>query len=334
MGDSLPGSSSTDHRRGASHVDVSPESQQADERRSVNFRLSVIVVTYDSADHIAACLSSMEAHAADERISLEIFVVDNGSSDDSLTIAARESPDAIVWESPGNVGFAAACNAAIARSTSDYILLLNPDCLYLRGSLALALQTLAADSSLGVLGCRLEKEDGTLDHACKRSFPTPWDSAAYFLRLDRIFKSSHRFGRYAGRSIAEDEPALVDAINGAFMLVKRSAIAEVGTLDERYWMYAEDLDWCWRFKERGYGVMYWPSLVFLHVKGASSRGGRPFRLNWAFHRAMWLFYVKFHRGVSSPVTIGLVGLGIGGRFLGSALIHALSRLRRRVPEVT
>ena len=142
-------------------------------------------------------------------------------------------------------------------------------------AIANALEELERHPDVGMLGVKLVRPDGTFDHACKRGFPTIPSALAYFFRLDRIWPRSERFAGYTAGQLDEDEAGPVDAVNGAFMLVRREAAESVGPMDERYWMYAEDLDWCHRFWKRGWKVLYWPGAEVIHWKGGSS-GRRPF----------------------------------------------------------
>ena len=144
--------------------------------------------------------------------------------------------------------------------------------------------------------CRLEQRDGTLDHAAKRSFPTPLGSLAHFAGVgDRL---GPRFGQYKAPELGEHELGDVDAVNGAYMLIRKTAMDEVGLLDEGYWLYMDDLDWCYRFKQAGWRVVYDGRVSSLHVKGGTTKekSHRGLRHNVAFHRSMGRFYRKFYAG--------------------------------------
>ena len=130
-----------------------------------------------------------------------------------------------------------------------------------------------------MLGCKLVRRDGGFDHACKRGSPTIASAIYYFVGLSRLIPSSRRFAQYTAGHLDVDEAGFVDAVNGAFMLVRRSAAADVGDLDERYWLWAEDLDWCHRFWGRGWKILYWPEVEVLHLKGASVGNHRSLKLN-------------------------------------------------------
>jgi GT2 family glycosyltransferase len=176
-----------------------------------------------------------------------------------------------------------------------------------------------------MLGVKLIRPDGTFDHACKRGFPTIASALYYFFRLNRVRPLSPRFAQYTAGQLGENEAGPVDAINGAFMLVRREAAEQVGPMDERYWLYAEDLDWCHRFWERGWKVLYWPGAEVVHRKGGSSGDMRSWTLNRAFHRSMWLFYAKHYAPRHPKLLSRLVWAGVWAKFGLSAILNAMRR---------
>jgi hypothetical protein len=220
-----------------------------------------------------------------------------------------------------NVGFAAANNVGLAEIDTECVLLLNPDTVVPRVGLRSALDAMAHSPRVGMIGCKLVRPDGSLDHACKRGFPTPLSALMYFLNLHRLFPRSATTTSYVGGAQPADEAGLVDAVNGAFMLVRKRARDEVGLLDERFWMYGEDLDWCFRFWEAGWHVLYWPELIVVHVKGGSSTSTRSWRVNKAFHDAMWLFYAKHQAARSRRVVRWAIRLAIYAK-LGLSAVRA------------
>src|SRR5690606_20584224 len=154
---------------------------------------------------------------------------------------------------------------------TDYVLLLNPDTIVLDHAFDRPIAFLRAHPRAGMVSCRLVKADGTLDLACRRSFPTAFDGFCRAVGLSRLFPRSRWFARYNVTYRDEHQPARVDAVNGAFMLVPRAVMNEVGYLDESYFMYMEDLDWCYRFGAHGWEVYYDPSATVVHLKGESGR---------------------------------------------------------------
>jgi GT2 family glycosyltransferase len=279
--------------------------------------LEVVVVTYNSVQHIGRCLASVTEHSPP---GTRLHIVDNASSDGTVERVRDVAPYALVDVRPSNDGFAAANNAALKRVKSKYVLLLNPDTEVHPGTLGRLLERMESDESIGVIGCRLLTLDGTDDHAAKRMVPTPRDGLVYSLgRLTR-----KRIGRYLAPHVGPTETADVDAINGAFMLARRAAVDEVGLLDEGYWMYAEDIDWCTRFRRAGWRVVYDGSVTSMHMKGGSS-GIRGLKLNFHFHRSMARYYLNY--SPRHPLTALVVG-GIAARFLVVAVVDGLRKLAR------
>jgi GT2 family glycosyltransferase/glycosyltransferase involved in cell wall biosynthesis len=258
--------------------------------------LSVVVVSHNGCELLRSCLESLRAEA--EVLPVEVIVVDNASSDGAVAMVEAEHGWVRLIESGGNLGFARACNIGIGVARGEYVLLLNPDTEVPAGALKRCAEEIARRPEVGALGCKLVLRDGTIDHACKRSFPTPLSALAYMTRASRLPLLA-RAGGYTASHLGDDDEGNVDAINGAFMLVRAAAIDDVGLLDEAYWMYGEDLDWCHRLWSAGWTVLYWPGATVVHVKAGISGRHRSWKTNLAFHRAMWLFY-RTHTAPNYP----------------------------------
>lgn len=258
--------------------------------------LEVIIVTYGGPNMVRQCLTSLQM-VADEVQGMVICVVDNASPDDTPKIVRDEFPGVRLYEQSYNSGFAVANNIALRRVTAPFILVLNPDTQLAKGTLAHLVAQMRVETGIGVLGCRLVTATGNFDHAAKRSIPTPLDAATYF--LSRLFPSFS--SKYEAPQVGEHEKGQVDAVNGAFMLIRKTALDQVGMLDERYWMYGEDMDWCVRFRQRGWQVAYDGRVTVLHLKGGSSGRRRHPQLNWHFHKSMFIFYRTHLAGKSAIV---------------------------------
>jgi N-acetylglucosaminyl-diphospho-decaprenol L-rhamnosyltransferase len=292
--------------------------------------LAVVIVNYNTAGLLADCLTSL-AGGGLAGLSADVWVVDNNSPDDSAERARIAFPAARVMVNATNAGYAAANNLAlvdagfgVGRPNPRYrhALLLNPDTLVPPGALSQLVADADAEADIGIAGPKLVLPDGSLDLACRRSFPTPAVSFYRFSGLARLFPKSRRFGRYNLTFLDPDQPADVDAVVGACMLVRGAAIAAVGLLDEQFWMYGEDLDWALRIHQAGWRVAYRPDVVIQHVKRAASRTSPQAR--YEFQRAMWLFYRK-HYAASTPRAVGLLvaaGLALRG---GPALAREMWR---------
>ncbi|MBK5111375.1 MAG: glycosyltransferase family 2 protein [Thermoleophilia bacterium] len=285
--------------------------------------LEVSIVSHGAAHLLRRCLVSLEEHPPSRE--MRVTVVDSGSPDETPDMVEREFPDVRLIRR-GNIGFSAANNLALAESEAPAVLLLNPDTELSAGALDTTLSRLESDRSIGMVGCRLVTETGELDHAGKRSFPTPLGALGHFTGIGRLAGAPRALSQYRATELGEYEPGEVDAVNGAFMLVRREALRSVGLLDEGYWLYMEDLDWCRRFWRAGWKVFYEPGATALHIKGGSSPKRRRLRQEVAFHRGMGRFYRRFdapdspallnlavYLGIALKLTIGLVITGVRGR---------------------
>lgn len=298
--------------------------------------LAIVIVNYNTCDLLRDCLYSVYESQVD--FSYEVWVVDNCSTDHSVAMVRQEFPQVHLIASEINGGYAYANNLGLKamgftqkhrerlkvkapRSLPPrYALLLNPDTLLPPSALREMLAFMEAHPEAGVAGPRLVREDGSLDLACRRSFPTPEVSFYRMVGLSKFFPQSRRFGRYNLTYLDPDQMAEVDSVVGAFMLVRREAIEEVGLLDDSFFMYGEDLDWCYRIKGAGWKVYYNPRVIVLHYKEAASKHSRKAR--YEFYRAMYIFYRK-HYAADTP--FWLHWLVIGGITLrgGTGILREL-----------
>ncbi len=284
--------------------------------------LEVIIVSHGAEGLLRRCLRSLRENPPAE--GARVTVVDSGSPDGTPAMVEREFPDVrLIREA--NIGFSAANNLALRESVAPAVLLLNPDTEVYPGTLDAALRRLWSEERVGMVGVKLLTESGELDHACKRSFPTPLSALAHFTGLGRRAGSSGALSQYRATHLGDDKPGEVDAVNGAFMLCRAEAVREVGLLDEGYWLYMEDLDWCHRFWDTGWKVFYEPAGVALHVKGGSSAGRRALRQEIAFHRGMGRFYRRFDAPEHNLLLNSVVYLGIAAKLATSLGKTALGK---------
>lgn len=283
--------------------------------------LEVVIVSHGAEALLRRCLRSLQEHppAGGE---MRVTVVDSGSPDATPDLVAREFPE-VRLAREANIGFSAANNLALRESEAETVLLLNPDTEVYAGTLDAALARLRSEPRIGMVGVKLVTESGEIDHACKRSFPTPLSALAHFTGVGRGDGAGKALSQYRATHLGDDEPGEVDAVNGAFMLCRAEAIREVGLLDEGYWLYMEDLDWCHRFWDAGWKVFYEPAGVALHVKGASSGARRAPKQEIAFHRGMARFYRRFDAPRSNPLLNAAVYAGIAAKLGVSLAITAL-----------
>ncbi len=272
--------------------------------------LAIVIVNYNTSSLLRDCLQSV--YAGQGQLSMAVCVVDNASPDDSVARVRAEFPQVRVIANGDNAGYPQANNQALrlfgfgvfgdglsARSPESlprYALLLNPDTVLPPNALGDMVAFLDDRPGAGAAGPKLVRLDGSLDSACRRSFPTPSTSLWHMLLLDRLFPHSRRFGRYNLTYLDPDMLSRVDALVGAFMLVRREAILAVGLLDETFWMYGEDLDWAKRIQDCGWEIWYNPAVTVTHIKEAASR--HSFRARREFYRALILFYEKHYRATT------------------------------------
>ena len=266
-----------------------------------------MVVAYGPHDQLRRCLQSLEKHPPSRPHG--ITVVDNGC--DPRTEAAVKSvvPTATVISPRANLGFTRAANIGIRRGHAEHVLLLNPDTEVFAQTLDRLAAVLDGRPDVAVVGPRLVRLDGSFDHAARRSFPTIIGAIGHFLGIAALV---HRgpLAQYRARDV---ESGPVEAINGAFMLARRSALESIGLLDKRYWMYMEDLDLLYRLKEAGWVTWYEPAALALHAKRGTTAGLRSPRLVLAFHYGMFRFYRTHYAPTRSQAVNSVVYAGIAMR---------------------
>ncbi len=276
--------------------------------------LGIVILNWNTRDLLRDCLRSVLA--SEGQFSYRACVVDNASTDGSAAMVRAEFPQVVLIENPVNGGYAAGNNLGLRTlgfglgqtQAPRYALLLNPDTVLPTSALREMLTYMDARPRAGVAGPKLVLPSGELDLACRRSFPSPEISFYRLTGLSQLFPRSRLFGRYNMTYLSPDLETEVDAVVGAFMLLRREAIAQVGLLDETFWMYGEDLDWAFAIKQADWQVRYNPAVTVLHVKRAASRHSP--RAQIAFHEAMLLFYNKHYAAVTPPPLSWLVILGI------------------------
>jgi hypothetical protein len=272
--------------------------------------VSVVVVHYDTPDLLERCLDSITAGT--DELAVETFVVDNGSPRFDVERQRAARPDVTWIANPDNRGFAVASNQALRLAEGRYALLLNPDASLRPDTLPTMVGYMDADRTIGCSTARVELEDGRLDAACRRAFPTPERSFYRISMLSKMFPRSRRFGQYNLTYLDEWQETEIDSPCGAFMLVRREVLRDVGLLDERFFLYGEDLDWALRIKRAGWRITYNPAATVDHRKRASSRRHRAPSIRH-FHDAMRLFYSKHYAPTQPWLIDRLMLMAIGLR---------------------
>lgn len=279
--------------------------------------LGIVIVNWNTRDLLRRCLETVLA--SEGPFTHQVIVVDNASSDGSADMVRSAFPTVQVIVSPINGGFSYGNNLGlralgyrgagdVAEDAPRYALLLNPDTEVPPDALCRMVQFMDGRPDVGAAGPKLVLADGSLDLACRRSFPTPEVSFYRFSGLSRLFPRHPRFGRYNMTFVDPDREIEVDSVVGAYMQVRRAAIEQVGLLDESFFMYGEDLDWAYRIKQAGWKIYYHPQVTVRHVKRAASR--RSKKAQFEFQRAMLIFYRKHYRAQTPLWLHSLVMAGL------------------------
>ena len=281
------------------------------------YSCSVIIVAYNSCDFIPACLKSVRDACAN--LDAEIIVLDNGSNEPILPEIKEFFPEVVWIDSKENLGFGKGCNLAEKQATKPYLFFINPDTIVSRDSFTKVLEFMEAHPESGTVGCRILNEDGSIQWACRRSFPTPISAVSKTIGLAALFPKSKLLASYNMTYADPDEVTEVDAISGSFFCIRRDVYEKLNGFDEDFFMYGEDLDLCFRTKQMGLKNYYTPSTNILHFKGQSCRT-RRWKSYVDFYKAM-LIFVKKHKGLYFVPNF-LVSFGI----LFAAFVGMFSRL--------
>lgn len=293
------------------------QAARRDERESLppaTLDLSVVIVNYNVRDFLKQALASVER--ALDGLNGEVIVVDNNSADGSVDMVATEFPWVTLIRNDENIGFSKANNQALRISKGEFILILNPDTIVSEDTLTVLIEFLRDNPSAGAAGCQILHPDGTFARESRRAFPTPMVAFFRISGLSRLFPRSKLFGRYNMSYLPIDEVAEIDALSGSCMMVRRQALVTDGPaktptpaggdrdiprlLDEDFFMYGEDLDWCYRIQQAGWKILYTPATKIIHYKGESTRKGE-LRYVKLFYGAMVRFSRKHFHGYGSLI---------------------------------
>lgn len=284
--------------------------------RSPTVDLTIIIVNFNGQFWLKKCLDSLKEYWLDtDRLTTKVVVVDNASSDDSVKIVKQTFKWVEVIRLPENRGFAAGNNVALKQADSKYVMLLNSDTeLDTRSNLSILTTILKRKPKVGIVTPRLELTSGKIDPACHRGEPTLWASFSYLSGLARLFPSSKLFNTYHLGHLDTTTAHAVDACSGAAMVLRTRDLTKVGLLDEQFFMYAEDLDWCHRFREAGFEVWYQPDVVITHHKHKSgiSSLNQPLKDSTGhfFYQTMVQYFEKHYQDTHPRWVHSLVKLAI------------------------
>lgn len=289
--------------------------------------LSIVIVSYNTKDFLEACLESIKNTT--KGFSFEVVVVDNASSDGSVKMVMDNFKEVILIANKENLGFSKANNLGVKKTKGRYVLFLNSDTQVYDDTLRTMIEFMDSNKDAGAATCRLNLANGKIDDASHRGFPTPWNAFTHFSGISKILGKTKLFGGYNLGYMDLSKVHEIDALAGAFMFVRREAGEQVSWWDEDYFFYGEDLDFCFKLKQKGWKVYYVPSVSILHHKGISGGIKKHSRdLSTADEttkvkasserfRAMRLFYKKHYENKYPKVITKLVYLGISVKQLTS-----------------
>ncbi|SMO83109.1 glycosyltransferase [Gracilimonas mengyeensis] len=251
--------------------------------------ISVVIVNYKVKEYIANLLNSLDK--ARHQLELEIFVVDNASGDDSIPYLKKRYPDVNYIANQENVGFAKANNQAIRQAQGEYTLIINPDTLVSEDTLEVLIEHMQQNPDCGAAGCKILNPDGTFAPESRRSVPNIWTACTKVFGLNALFPKSKLFGRYYLSWLHEDEASEVPVLSGSFMFWRTELLQKLDGFDERFFMYGEDIDLCYRVQETDYHIDYVPDTSIIHYKGESTKKG-DLRYIRIFNKALYQFFDK------------------------------------------
>ncbi len=269
--------------------------------------LTIIIVNFNVKEFLEQSINSIKKSC--KNIQYELYVVDNASSDGSVELVRKKFPEVKLIANCENKGFAAANNQAIKQAQGEYILLINPDTIVQEDTFSVILNFIKKHPECGMVSCKVLNPDGSLQLNCRRSFPTPWVAFTKIAGLSKLFPNSRLFGRYNLTYLDPDDVYEVEAISGSFMFFRAQVVKDIGYLDESFFMYGEDLDWCFRIHESGWKIYYLPETKIVHFKGESSKKSEV-DLTLQFYRAMKLFVEKHYHNRYLHVPQWFLLLGI------------------------
>ena len=256
-------------------------------------KISIIIVSYNVKEYVTQCIRSI--YKSDlNKDDYEIIVIDNDSHDGTMDGIKENFHQVILHQNDINEGFSKAINKGLSLSKGEYVCILNPDVIIQEKTLSSLLEFYGKTPLLGAVGPKILNSDGTIQHSCKRSFPAPLNSISRLLGLDRLFPKSRIFGKYNLTYLDIEKEHEVDVISGAFMMLPIKILKEIGGFDERFFMFGEDIDICYRIKEAGYKIYYTPITEIIHYKGESVKSA-PFDMINVFYSAMDLYFKKYSK---------------------------------------
>jgi GT2 family glycosyltransferase len=251
--------------------------------------VSICIVTYHTRDLLRDCLVSLYESSA---LDLEVIVVDNGSRDGVGEMLTSDFPQVRFIENDRNLGYTHPMNQALKTGMGHYLMQLNPDTLVLAGAVDRLVEFLEAHSEVGICGPKVLNRDRTLQKPCRRGESRPWAVISYFTGLAALFPKSKLFGEYLMSYKDPDETHPVAGVAGSCMLIRRGVIEQIGYLDERFFAYQEDADFCFRARQAGWQIYYVPAAQIVHFGGMGGSRVEPYRSIIEWHKSYFRYYRK------------------------------------------
>jgi len=251
--------------------------------------LAICIVTLNARDHIISCLDSIFAKT---RVDIDIVVVDNHSTDGTVDLIRARFPTVKLIVNDDNYGFSRAVNQGLKILDARYYILLNPDVVVIEDALDRLVAFMDENPRAGICTPRVFNGNGTMQYQCRRGEARPWDVFSYFLGLSRLFPKDPRFTGYLMTHLDDDQVNEVKAVSGGSMMIRREVIEQIGYLDERYFAYQEDTDYCFQARKAGWKVYYIPEARMIHYGGRGGSKERPYFGIYQWHRSYYLYYRK------------------------------------------
>jgi GT2 family glycosyltransferase len=286
---------------------------------------SVIIVSWNSKQYLIKCLESINRHT--HELAAELIVVDNASSDGTAAELKKRFPDVKLIASQDNAGFAKGNNIGIAESSGRYVCLVNPDVEFLDDCLGKLCRYMDSNHHVGICGPKILNKDGTIQYSC-REFPALWNNLCFALGFHKLVPRSRLFSNELMSYFEHNKLREVDALSGCFMVIRRESMEEVGLLDDQFFMYSEDVDWCARFHEKGWKVVFNPTTEAMHYGGGSSENV-PVRSAVEQERAILQYWCKHHGTMKTTLIRMILFINHALRFVQNAFFYVMRPADRK-----
>jgi len=296
-----------------------------------NIDLSIVISNYNTRELLKKTLVS--SIKSTKNIRTEIIVIDDASSDKSAEMVKNEFPKLKLVQNITNKGYSKSYNIGTKLAKGRYILHLNSDITFLgKYKLDYLLEFMDDHPKIGITGCKIVKLNGRIDLPCKRAFPTISNIFWQTIGLSNLFPKNKLFGKYYLSYLNENEIQPVDCLMGAFMLIRKNVFKQIGLLDEQFFIYGEDIDFCYRTKKAGWEIYYNPKLIVKHHHGGTTNKSRLKHI-FKFHHAMLLYYKKHLAKNNSYILNCFVYFGIATRTIGNFALDIIGNLKLSLIKV-